>query len=58
MVWEERAANKGSPSTLLVGKYSPMSDALSAERSSGVGIKRNKVAAFDFVSIVVRPGLS
>jgi len=53
MVWEERAANDGSPSTLLVGKYSPTSEGISAEHSSGAGIKRNKVAAFDFVSIVV-----
>jgi hypothetical protein len=46
IIWQERAPNDDTPSTLLVGKYEP-SDTLSDVQTSG---KRRKVAAFDFVS--------
>lgn len=50
IVWQERAPNDDTPSTLLVGKYTPTSESNSALNDDGTGTKRRKVAAFDFVS--------
>ena len=47
--WQERAPDEDSPSTLLVGKFEPLNS--SDKRALSHNLKRNKVAAFDFVSI-------
>lgn len=48
IVWQERAPNDDTPSTLLVGKYTPTGDPASTTNASDG--KRTKMAAFDFVS--------
>jgi bifunctional polynucleotide phosphatase/kinase len=47
--WQERAPDDDTPSTLLVGKYEPSKDSAISEPASQ-DTKRNKIAAFDFVS--------
>ncbi|PQE03755.1 hypothetical protein CJF30_00006436 [Rutstroemia sp. NJR-2017a BBW] len=47
--WQERALDDDTPSTLLVGKYEPSKDSAISEPASQ-DTKRNKIAAFDFVS--------
>jgi bifunctional polynucleotide phosphatase/kinase len=50
IVWQERAPNDDMPSTLLIGKYSPTSKLSSVVKDGSPATKRQKVAAFDFVS--------
>ncbi len=49
VVWQERAKHGDSERSLLVGKYTPSSEYKTTE-SLAREMKRNKVAAFDFVS--------
>ena len=49
VVWQERAKDEDGERSLLVGKYTPSSESKTME-SSAREMKRNKVAAFDFVS--------
>lgn len=48
IIWQERAPNDDSPNSLLVGKYAPADDSVSAlnEHES----RKKIIAAFDFVS--------
>ncbi len=47
-IWQERAPDDDTPSTLLVGKYSPKDPSDKPKPPSPI---RQKVAAFDFVSV-------
>jgi bifunctional polynucleotide phosphatase/kinase len=50
-MWQERAPDDDTPSTLLVGKYVPTSEPNSASNDRDTATKRRKVAAFDFVCV-------
>jgi len=49
IAWTERAPDRDTASTLLVGKYQPLYDSTSLKSVSLVE-KRRKIVAFDFVS--------
>jgi len=48
IIWQERAPNDDTPSTLIVGQYAAVDNPISAvnEHES----RKKKLAAFDFVS--------
>jgi bifunctional polynucleotide phosphatase/kinase len=49
IIWQERGADEDSPRTLIVGKYQPTG----LLPPTTIDNTRNKVAAFDFVSLVM-----
>ncbi|QSZ31625.1 hypothetical protein DSL72_001192 [Monilinia vaccinii-corymbosi] len=50
--WQERAPNEDTPSTLLVGRFEPSNNP--ATEGSSHNLKRNKIAAFDFDSTLIK----
>ncbi|KAI9048691.1 hypothetical protein LZ554_007522 [Drepanopeziza brunnea f. sp. 'monogermtubi'] len=53
IVWQERAPNDDTPSTLVVGKYQAPDSSSSYSKSIAGESKRYKIAAFDFDSTLI-----
>ncbi|KAK2625111.1 hypothetical protein QTJ16_005480 [Diplocarpon rosae] len=53
IIWQERALNDDTPSSLVVGEYEPTKEFSSDAKSLAGGAKRCKIAAFDFDSTLI-----
>ncbi|PBP19500.1 polynucleotide kinase 3 phosphatase [Diplocarpon rosae] len=53
IIWQERALNEDTPSSLVIGKYEPTKEFSSDANSLAGEAKRCKIAAFDFDSTLI-----